>query len=126
MPRLTLAPMLATSGTTLPEGPLWFYEVKWDGYRALAVKDGNRVQLLSRNQKYLTRDYPGVVAAVHTVRTNTIVRDGEIVAVDKDSRPSFQALQHRATGGPAMVYYAFDVIRIGNESLIRQPLEARP
>jgi ATP-dependent DNA ligase len=56
MPRLILAPMLASSGTALPEGPLWTYEVKWDGYRALAVKDGNRVQLLSRNQKDLTRD----------------------------------------------------------------------
>jgi bifunctional non-homologous end joining protein LigD len=92
--RLTLAPMLATSATVLPEGPLWTYEVKWDGYRALAMKDGPRVQLLSRNQKDLTSDYPNVVAAGKTVRTNTIVLDGEIVAVEKDGRPSFQALQH--------------------------------
>jgi ATP-dependent DNA ligase len=56
--------MLATSATELPEGPQWTYEVKWDGYRALVVKDGTDVQLISRNQKDLTRDYPTVVAAV--------------------------------------------------------------
>src|SRR3954452_6966601 len=125
MPRLTLTPMLATTGTALPEGLLWTYEVKWDGYRALALKDGSRVQSLSRNQKHLTGDYPSVVGAVNTVRTNTIVLDGEIAAIDDDGRPSFQALQHRSTGGPPIVYYAFDVLRIGNESLLRQTLEAR-
>src|SRR4051812_30563362 len=52
MARLTLAPMLATTGTVLPEGPLWTYEVKWDGYRALALKDGSRVQLLSRKPEH--------------------------------------------------------------------------
>src|SRR4051812_32966312 len=104
MPRLTLAPMLATTGTAVPEGPLWSYEVKWDAYRALAFKDGSRVQLLSRNQKDLTGNSPSVVAAVNTVRTNTIVLNGEIVAVDDDGRPSFRALQHRSTGGLAIVY----------------------
>jgi ATP-dependent DNA ligase len=48
-------PMLAVSASTLPTGPAWTYEVKWDGYRALAIKDGGRVRLLSRNQKDLTR-----------------------------------------------------------------------
>jgi bifunctional non-homologous end joining protein LigD len=125
VPRLTLAPMLPTTATALPEGPLWTYEVKWDGYRALAIKDGRRVQLLSRNQKDLTPDYPSVVKAVSTVRTSTVVLDGEIAAIDEHGRPSFQALQHRGTGGLAIVYYVFDVLRIGHESLLRQPLEAR-
>src|SRR5213076_1978255 len=77
-----LVPMLASSSDTLPEGPLWTYEVKWDGYRALAAKDGSRVRLISRNQKDLTRDYPAVVVAVQSVRASSFVLDGEIVAVD--------------------------------------------
>jgi bifunctional non-homologous end joining protein LigD len=52
--------MLAVSAPTLPSGADWTYEVKWDGYRALAIKDGGRVRLLSRNQKDLTRDYPAI------------------------------------------------------------------
>jgi bifunctional non-homologous end joining protein LigD len=116
--------MLATSATTLPEGPLWTYEVQWDGYRALAVKDARGVQLLSRNQKDLTRDYPSVVAAVNTVRMPSVVLDGEIVAIDLEGRPSFQALQHRSTAG-LIVYYAFDVLTVGKESLLQQSLAAR-
>jgi DNA ligase D-like protein (predicted ligase) len=124
MPVRSLAPMLATSAATLPEGPLWTYEVKWDGYRALAVKDGARLQLLSRNHKDLTRAYPTVAAAVNTVRTASVVLDGEIVAIDAEGRPSFQALQHRSTAG-LIVYYAFDVLTVGKESLLQQPLAAR-
>ena len=117
--------MLASSSDTLPEGPLWTYEVKWDGYRALAVKDGSRVQLISRNQKDLTRDYPAVVVAVQSVRPSSFVLDGEIVAVDGGGVPSFQALQHRSTAGLSIVYFAFDVLRVGQESLVRQPLADR-
>jgi bifunctional non-homologous end joining protein LigD len=117
--------MLATSATALPEGLLWTYEVKWDGYRTLAVKNGSRVQLLSRNQKDLTRDYPGVVAALRTIRSPDAVFDGEIVAVDEKGRPSFQALQHRTTAGLTVVYYAFDLLSVGQESLLSQPLAAR-
>jgi bifunctional non-homologous end joining protein LigD len=117
--------MLATSATELPEGPLWTYEVKWDGYRALAAKDGSRVQLISRNQKDLTRDYPTVVAAIRTIRQSNVILDGEIVALDAEGHPSFQALQHRSTSGLAIVHYAFDVLTVGRESLLRQPLDAR-
>ena len=77
-----LRPMLATSSTELPEGPQWTYEVKWDGYRALAMKDGSKVRLISRNQKDLTRDYPTVVGAIQTVRQGSMILDGEIVALD--------------------------------------------
>jgi bifunctional non-homologous end joining protein LigD len=117
--------MLARSATELPTGPAWTYEVKWDGYRALAIKDGLNVRLVSRNQKDLTRDYPAIVAAVMAVNAHSFVLDGEIVALGSDGRPSFQALQHRTTEGLALVYYAFDVLAIGEEELIRQPLEKR-
>jgi bifunctional non-homologous end joining protein LigD len=117
--------MLATSAADLPEGPQWTYEVKWDGYRALAVKEGSRVRLISRNQKDLTRDYPSVVAAIQTLRQPSAVLDGEIVALDAKGRPSFQALQHRSTVGLAIVYYAFDLLAVGLETLLNESLDAR-
>jgi len=79
---VTLKPMLAASATDLPTGPQWSYEVKWDGYRALAVRDGARVLLWSRNQKDLTRDYPTITAALRSAKTPRFVLDGEIVALD--------------------------------------------
>jgi bifunctional non-homologous end joining protein LigD len=59
-----LRPMLATSATHLPTGAGWSYEVKWDGYRTLALKDGSRVKILSRNLKDATRLYPSVAREV--------------------------------------------------------------
>lgn len=117
--------MLATPARTLPAGRQWTYEVKWDGYRALAIKNGARVQLLSRNQKDLTRDYPAVAAAIAQLNTPALTLDGEIVALDADGRPSFQALQHRRTGALAVAYFAFDVLEIDRKSLLGTPLDAR-
>src|SRR5712664_2053955 len=118
-------PMLATLGTELPRGKDWTYEVKWDGYRALAVKGPNGAQLISRNQKNLTTDYPSVVKAVDALPIGNAVLDGEIVALDADGRPSFQALQHRRTSALALVYYAFDLLELNGESLLGKPLEER-
>jgi bifunctional non-homologous end joining protein LigD len=117
--------MLATPAATLPAGPDWTYEVKWDGYRALAVKTGGRVRLISRNEKELTRDYPKVVAAVAALAAKDLVLDGEIVALDRDGRPSFQALQHQGRGAGAIVFYAFDLLSLNGRELLSQPLEQR-
>jgi bifunctional non-homologous end joining protein LigD len=118
-------PMLATAATALPTGAEWTYEVKWDGYRIIAVKDGARVSLISRNTKDLTRDYPTVVAAIARLKPAHVVLDGELVAVDLQGKPSFQALQHRATSDLALVYYAFDLLALNREPLTDRPLEAR-
>src|SRR5215510_6091040 len=118
-------PMLARSADELPVGGAWTYEVKWDGYRTLAVKDRGRVTLLSRNHKHLTRDYPSVGAAILRLAAPSFVLDGEIVALDSSGRPSFQALQHRAIKGLTLVYVAFDALSVGDESLLREPLSAR-
>jgi bifunctional non-homologous end joining protein LigD len=117
--------MLATAAPALPTGPDWTYEVKWDGYRALAVKAGTRVRLISRNEKDLTRDYPRVVAAVAALRAQDLVLDGEIVALDQNGRPSFQALQHQAKGAGAIAFYAFDLLSLNGRELLSQPLEQR-
>jgi len=117
--------MLATSGSQVPRGKDWTYEVKWDGYRALAVKSPNGVRLISRNQKDLTSDYPTIASAVGELPIGDIVLDGEIVALDAEGRPSFQALQHRRSSTLALVYYAFDLLEIDGASLLRAPLEER-
>jgi bifunctional non-homologous end joining protein LigD len=90
-------PMRATPIAQLPEGPEWIYEVKWDGYRALAAKHGNDVRLLSLKNKDLAGDFPTVVNAVRTIKAGTALLDGEIVAVNAQGQPSFQALQNRAS-----------------------------
>src|SRR5471030_783001 len=118
-------PMLAQSSDNLPVGRTWTYEVKWDVYRSIGVKEGGRVKLWSRNQKDLTRDYPGIEAALGKLRPSSFVIDGEIVALDPEGRPSFQALQHRSTRGLSLAYVAFDVLAVGDESLLRKPLEER-
>ena len=122
---IPLRPMLATSASELPRGTEWTYEVKWDGYRALAVKAPNGVRLLSRNEKDLTRDYPTVARAIEALPVGDAVLDGEIVALDAEGRPSFQALQHRRTSASALVYYAFDLLEVDGESLLRTGLDER-
>ena len=88
--------MLATSAEKLPAGEDWTYEVKWDGYRTLALKEGPRVTLLSRNLKNATAQYPAVARNVQTISADTVLLDGEIVALDENGRPSFQALHHQS------------------------------
>jgi bifunctional non-homologous end joining protein LigD len=115
--------MLASSAAQLPRGAGWSYEVKWDGYRTLALKDGSRVKLLSRNLKDATRLYPAVTLKVGRLRADSVLVDGEVVAVDEDGRPSFQALHHQAAH--TLVYYAFDLLHLDGRDLTASPLDER-
>jgi len=121
-----VTPMAAVSVDTLPEGPEWSYELKLDGYRALIIKDGASIRIRSRNDKDLMQMYPSVAAAGRRLQVEQAVIDGEIVAVDKQGRPSFQALQHRGTHSEhTIVFYAFDVLHIDGQDTRGMPLEAR-
>jgi bifunctional non-homologous end joining protein LigD len=117
--------MMAVSAATLPDGAGWSYEVKWDGYRAQAIKQGSAVSLASRNLKNITRQFPDVARAAAGLCTQAVVLDGEIVAIDGEGRPSFQALHHAATEGLSIVYYAFDLLHLNGRDLIREPLDQR-
>jgi bifunctional non-homologous end joining protein LigD len=118
--------MAAQPVGTLPEGDEWLYEPKLDGYRALVLKDGNRVQILSRNEKDLTKMYPAVAAAAAGLKAAQTVIDGEIVALSEAGRPSFQALQHRGSHPKhQIVFYAFDVLNVEGRDLTSEPLTAR-
>jgi bifunctional non-homologous end joining protein LigD len=121
-----VTPMAARVVDTLPDSDEWMYEVKFDGYRALLVKNGARLQIRSRNNKDLTNMYPTVAAAGRRLHATQGVVDGEVVAVDAQGRPSFQALQHRAAHPHhTIVYYAFDLLHLDGEDLTRTPLQER-
>jgi bifunctional non-homologous end joining protein LigD len=118
--------MAALPVKKLPEGDEWLYELKWDGYRALVIKDGEDVQIRSRNDKDLTSMYPGVAAAGRRQKIKQIVLDGEIVALGEDGRPSFQALQHRSSHQKhQIVFYAFDVLYADGQDLTAERLDVR-
>ncbi len=119
----TYAPMLATAETTVPHGAGWTFEVKFDGFRALAYLRGGECRLVSRNDKDLTGRFPEVARAlVKAVKTPNAVVDGEICRVDESGRTSFSELQQ---GGGALVYFAFDVLEVDGEALVDLPLTAR-
>jgi bifunctional non-homologous end joining protein LigD len=117
--------MMAVSAAILPEGADWSYEVKWDGYRAQAVKHGSVVALASRNLKNITRQFPDVARSAARLKATSAVLDGEIVALDADGHPSFQALHHGATRGLSVVYYAFDLLHLDGRDLTAMPLMDR-
>jgi bifunctional non-homologous end joining protein LigD len=80
----------------LPKGRKWIYEIKWDGYRGQLIRNGAAVRLISRKEKDLTRDYPSIVEAARHMEVQQATLDGEIIGLDDEGLPSFQALQHRA------------------------------
>jgi bifunctional non-homologous end joining protein LigD len=85
--------MLLLPASELPDDDAWRYEVKLDGYRAVAFKTGGHVQLRSRNDSDFTRRYSAVSAALRNLPDESVI-DGEIVALDADGRPSFNLLQN--------------------------------
>jgi DNA ligase D-like protein (predicted ligase) len=116
--------MLLLRSETLPEGPEWLFELKLDGYRALAIKTGRKVQLRSRNDNDFTSNYPLVAKALAALPDETVV-DGELVAFDPSGRPSFNALQNQSPGATPVYYYAFDVLVLAGKNLTREPLDVR-
>ena len=116
-------PMLALSANSLPEGPEWEYELKLDGYRALAIRSRWHVQLRSRNNKDLGGGFPGIVVGLAALPTETVI-DGEVVALDDSARPSFNTLQNYAAGHP-IFYYAFDLLILEGRDLRSEPLAGR-
>src|SRR4051812_33719217 len=104
-----IPPMLLLNSETLPEGSDWLYELKLDGYRALALKTRGKVQLRSRNDKDFAATYPHIVKALAPLPNETVI-DGEVVALDTSGRPSFNALQNYGSSSAPVFYYIFDVL----------------
>jgi DNA ligase D-like protein (predicted ligase) len=119
-----IPPMLLQRVSSLPEGPEWSYEVKLDGYRALAVKTDGKVLLRSRNDKDFNAKYPGVVGALQRLPDETVI-DGEIVALDGSGRHSFNALQNLRPSKATIVYYVFDVLVLAGKDMMAEELSVR-
>ncbi len=129
-------PMLATSTTKAFDDPGWLFEIKWDGYRAVAFIEDGRVRLVSRNQNDLTAQFPELGSLPQLVKAQRAILDGEIVALDDEGRPSFSLMQQR-TGfqpgkrrlqrreGVPVIYYAFDLLYLDGLDLRRVALEQR-
>jgi DNA ligase D-like protein (predicted ligase) len=116
--------MLLMPATALPEGANWSYELKLDGYRALAIKSGDRVRFRSRNDKDFSARYPQVAKALAALPDETVV-DGEVVALDDGGRPSFSSLQNLGLGKTPIVYYAFDLLVLRGRNVMAKPLAER-
>jgi bifunctional non-homologous end joining protein LigD len=117
-PRLLLEP------PTIGE---WLYEIKFDGIRALAIKIGAKVSLLSRNKNELGGRFGEITQAVARLRVKECVLDGEIVALDEKGRSAFQLLQSLEMGGrkSPVFYYVFDLLQVEGRSLLNVPLHER-
>jgi bifunctional non-homologous end joining protein LigD len=116
-------PMLASVDTGVPHGDGWTFEVKFDGYRALAYLRGGECRLVSRNDNDLTGRFPELARAlVKAVRSPNAVVDGEVCRIDPSGRTSFSELQQ---GTGPLVYYAFDLLELDGEPLVELPLRER-
>ncbi len=134
MPRL-IHPMLATLVDKPFTGEEWLFEVKWDGYRALAFIEDGDFRLVSRNQHDLTSHYPDLADVPQHIRSKQVIVDGEIVAMDEQGRPSFSLLQKRAGTAAAkrtkprteipVVYCVFDLPYLDGYNLMRAELQKR-
>ena len=129
-----VAPMLAKPVAEIPPGQL--YEPKWDGFRSIIFRDGDEVEIGSRNERPMTRYFPEVVAAVLANFPPRAVIDGEIVIVDTERNTlDFEALQQRIHPAASRVnllaeqtpasFIAFDLLALGDDDLTEQPLAAR-
>lgn len=129
---LALEPMLATLGNSVPSGTDWLYEVKWDGYRALCFIEGGKVRMVSRRGIKLDKQFATVAAALaQSVKADTAIIDGEVVALDENGNPSFQRLQNMTGFGtkpavkgvaPFLNFFAFDLLYLNGYDLRKAAL----
>jgi len=120
-----IKPMLLLSTDRLPDDrSKWEYQLKLDGYRAIAFKTGNTLHLRSRNDNDFSRRYPAVLRGLAKLPDETVI-DGEIVALDEEGRPSFNALQNSIGSETSVVFYVFDLIVLSGRDVSAEPLTAR-
>ncbi len=120
-----IEPMLLLRTDRLPDDPeRWMYELKLDGYRAIAFKANGRLFLRSRNDNDFGQRYPAVVHGLAGLPDDTVI-DGEVVAFDEEGHPSFNVLQNYGTASASVVFYVFDVLVLRGKDVRSEPLERR-
>jgi DNA ligase D-like protein (predicted ligase) len=119
-----IEPMLLLRTETLPQGPIWKYELKLDGFRAIAFKSAGKIHLRSRNDKDFNQRYPAIANALAKMPNETVI-DGEIVSLDESGKPSFNALQNFGSANTPIYYYLFDVMMLSGRNVMQEPLSER-
>ena len=117
-------PMKCLARAEMPRGKDWIYEIKFDGYRMIALCSRGQATLLSRNEKSFDARFPDLVTMLANLPVQSAILDGEIVALDKHHRPSFQALQNYEKG-PNLACYLFDLLELNGDRFDNLPLEER-
>ena len=110
--------------TALPSDEKWTFEIKFDGYRCIAVKRESEVTLFSRHKKVLNRRFPSVVQALASLESDFVL-DGELVALDSQGRPSFQMIQATPSQSLPIHFYAFDLLNRNGQPLVNLPFSRR-
>lgn len=118
-------PMLATLADKPFDKDGWIYEIKWDGFRALAFIDHKNIKLYSRNEQLFNKKFPSVAYDLQSLSRHKLVLDGEIIALDTNGKPDFQALQNAEREPAAISYAIFDLLYMDGVDLRNQPLIER-
>ena len=132
----TIHPMLAEAVDEPFDGAEWLFEIKWDGYRAVAFIEDGKLRLVSRNQNELTERFPELKDLPKFIHAKSAILDGEVVALDEQGRASFSLMQQRTGFRPGgrrvankadvpVLYYAFDLLYLDGYDLRRVPLKER-
>ncbi|HEX6181324.1 MAG TPA: non-homologous end-joining DNA ligase, partial [Chitinophagaceae bacterium] len=120
-----IVPMLASLGDAPFDNKDWIFELKWDGYRAVAEVDKKKIKLYSRNGLSFNERYPVIVNELATLNLRAVL-DGEVVVFNEDDRPDFQKLQHYDDNRHLpLIYYVFDILSLNNKDLKELPLIER-
>jgi bifunctional non-homologous end joining protein LigD len=120
-----IPPMLLVKTEALPDDAgRWVYELKLDGYRAMAFKAAGGLHLRSRNDNDFSTRYRAVMRGLKDLPADTVV-DGEIVAFDAEGRPSFNLLQNYGSADTPIAYFVFDVLILGGRDVTKEPLTTR-
>jgi bifunctional non-homologous end joining protein LigD len=115
---------LPTKSTTVPSGPDWLHEIKYDGYRLRLERNGDRVRLITRGGYDWTKRFPSIVEAAHKIRQKQFVLDGEAVVPGVDGMSDFHAL-HSGKHNKEVQLCAFDILVEGDDDLRQLPLSMR-
>ena len=122
---LAFEPCIPTEADRPPSGPGWLHEIKHDGFRLIARRDGGGVRLLTRNGHDWVDRYPAVAAAVGKLKCRSCIIDGEVVICDANGLAIFERLQEGPRAKPEAFLYAFDLLELDGETLRREPLISR-
>jgi bifunctional non-homologous end joining protein LigD len=124
LPAGFVPPCLPTKAQEPPSGPTWLHEIKHDGFRVIARKDGSRVRLYSRPGNDLTDRFRLIVEALVWLRAGSCIIDGEAVCCGDDGMPSFDRIRYRRHD-ESVFLYAFDLIELNGDDLRREPFDTR-